>query len=163
VPAARLSAAEQESVRQYADERNSDQKRIQNDLERGQPGEHHIGDLTQMGGKVVIEIYDGVPAGPDSEFGIRVLSADEHGSGSSLGLGYTPEQQRLLREAFTPSGFEKEKRNPPPDGGPRVTVVWKPSPGSTWKVQPERWEEVLRTVAKAADLQVVTDSYLEYW
>jgi hypothetical protein len=68
-----------------------------------------------------------------------------------------------LREGFTPPGFEKEKRNPPPDGGPRVTVVWKPSPGSTWKVQPERWEEVLRTVAKAADLQVVTDSYLEYW
>jgi hypothetical protein len=156
IPYASLSAADQEAVRQFAEEKNRDKKRIQNDLERGQPGEHHIGDLTQLGGKVVIEIYDGVPAGPDSEFGIRVESADGHGNGSSLGLGYTPEEQRLLREEFAPPGFEKEKRNPPPDGGPRVTVAWKQKLFLPW-------EQVLKAVAEGAHLQVVSDSFLYYW
>jgi hypothetical protein len=153
---ANLSAADQELTRQYAEEMNRDKARIQRDLERGMPGDHHIRDLTQWGGEVVIEIYDGVPAGPDSEFGISVESADGHGNGSGLSLGYTPEEQRLLRAALTPSGFEEAKRNPPPDGGPRVTVAWKDKLFLPW-------EEVLKAVAEGADLQVVSDSFLYYW
>jgi hypothetical protein len=107
------------------------------------------------GGKVRIVVFGGVPAGPDSTVDFTIAPADGRLGGHGLGLGFTDEERRAVREALTPPGFEKAKRNPPAGGGPRVTV--------TWKKKPERWEEVLRSVAEAAGLEVVSDSFLYSW
>jgi hypothetical protein len=158
---ASLSSADQALVRQFVDEHNREHERW--DQEHGTPARHYIGDITQPGGEIVLEFFDGAPPGPDTEYHVSAAPADGHGGGGGVGLAYTTEDRRRLREEFAPPGFEREKQNPPPGGGPRVTVVWKPLPESTWKEQPERWEEVLKTIVGAADLQVVCDSYLYYW
>jgi hypothetical protein len=153
MPFESLSRADQERVRQYVEVSN--QQRDREDEARGTPGQHHIGDVAAPGGKVAIVVFGGVPAGPDSTLDFIIAPADGRLGGHGLGLGFTDGEQRALREAFTPPEFEKKKRYPPADGGPRVTV--------TWKKKPERWEEVLRSVAEAAGLEVVSDSFLYSW
>jgi hypothetical protein len=153
MPFESLSPADQELVRQYV--AVSNEQRDREDEARGTPGKSHIGDVAATGGKVAIVVFGGVPAGPDSTLDFNITPADGKGGGHGLGLGFTVDEQRALREAFTPAGFDKKKRNPPADGGPRVTI--------TWKKKPERWEEVLRSVAEAAGLEVVSDSFLYQW
>jgi hypothetical protein len=153
MPFESLSPADQELVRQYVEVSN--QQRDREDEARGTPGENHIGDVAAPGGKVRIVVFGGVPAGPDSTLDFEIAPADGRLGGHGLGLGFADDERRALREAFTPPGFEKKKRNPPPGGGPRVTV--------TWKKKPERWEEVLKSVAEAAGLEVVSDSFLYQW
>src|SRR5207249_11670087 len=102
-----LSRADQELVRQYV--QVSNQQRDRNDEEQGTPGQHHIGDVTAPGGKVAITVFGGVPAGPDSSLDFSIEPAEGQRGGHGLGLGYTGEEHRLLREQFTPPGFEKEK------------------------------------------------------
>jgi hypothetical protein len=153
LPFAGLSRADQELVRQYV--QVSNQQRDRDDQEQGTPGQHHIGDVTAPGAQIAITIFGGVPAGPDSSVDFSIEPAEGQRGGHGLGLGYTEEEHRGLREAFAPPGFEPKKRNPPPDGGPHVAVAW--------KQKPKRWEEVLKALAEAADLQVISDSYLYYW
>jgi hypothetical protein len=160
LPYASLSSRDQELVREYLEVVNSEigqRNRIaKQELEAGTPGEHHVGDVTQPGGQVVIKIWDGVPPGPDSTFDVILEPANGRSGGNGLGLGYTPEERTLLHDEFSPLRFEKDPRVAPDELGPRVTI--------TWKEKPEvRWEEVLKGVVRGADLQLISDSYLYYW
>src|SRR5436190_21338687 len=114
MPFESLSPADQELVRQYVEVSN--QQRDREDEARGTPGEAHIGDVAAPGGKVRIVVFGGVPAGPDSTVDFTIAPADGRLGGHGLGLGFTDEERRAVREAFTPPGFEKEKRNPPAGG-----------------------------------------------
>jgi hypothetical protein len=153
MPFESLSPADQERVRQYVEVSN--EQRDRDDEAGGTPGGSHIGDVTAPGGKVAINVFGGVPAGPDSTLDFGIYPAHGNIGGHGLGLGFTDDERRALREAFAPPGFEAEKRNPPADGGPRVTV--------TWKEQPSRWEKVLEAAVEGAKLQVVSDAYLYQW
>jgi hypothetical protein len=153
MPFESLSRADQERVRRYVEVSN--EQRDREDEARGTPGENHIGDVAVPGAKVAIRVFGGVPAGPDSTLDFVIYPAHGNIGGHGLGLGFTDDEQGALREAFAPPGFEQEKRNPPADGGPRVTV--------TWKEKPRRWEEVLQAVVVGAKIQVVSDAYLYQW
>jgi hypothetical protein len=160
LPYASLSSRDQELVREYLEVVNSEtgqRNRIaKQDLEAGTPGEHHVGDVTQPGGQVVIKIWDGVPPGPDSTFDVVLEPANGRSGGNGLGLGYTPEELTFLHEEFSPPRFEKGPRVAPGELGPRVTITWK-------EMREVRWEEVLKGVVRGADLQLISDSYLYYW
>jgi hypothetical protein len=150
----RMTPEEQGLARQYVEQSNKD--RDARDLERGTPGRHHIGDLSQSGGKFGLSVFGGVPAGPDCTLDFGADPADGHVGGHGLGLGYTNEDLRRLRTRNTPPAFQRDERwQPAPEDGRHVTV--------TWKTKPERWEEVLRAVVRNADLQVVSDSFLYHW
>jgi hypothetical protein len=153
IPYDQLTPALQDLVRQYVAVANEGRDR--RDQERGTPGQHHIGDVTRSGGRVRITVFGGVPPGPDSSIDVGVTPAEGKPGGHGTSLGYTDAEQHLLQEEFLPPRFEKARHNPSEEQGPRVTV--------TWKEKPLRWETVLRSVAKAADCQVVSDSYLYYW
>jgi hypothetical protein len=157
VPFASLSPGDQALVRDYVAIINK--RREQKNQERGTPGFRIVRELDRPGSAVVLEIYDGVPVGLESEFGIDVRDADGSGNGSGLALGYTPEEWRQLHETSAPPGYEKERRNSPPDGGPRLTASW-----SRWEDKTFLpWEEILQAVVKNANLQIIGDSYLYYW
>ena len=70
IPFENLSRADQERVRQYVEVSN--EQRDRDDEAGGTPGGSHIGDVAAPGGKVVIRVFGGLPAGPDStlDFGI---------------------------------------------------------------------------------------------
>src|SRR5207248_2954750 len=54
IPYASLAAADQELIRQYVEKANK--ARDQDDWERGTPGQHHMGDVTQPGGAIFIKV-----------------------------------------------------------------------------------------------------------
>jgi hypothetical protein len=152
IPFDQLSPENRRVVLKYVDEAN--QHRLADDLEQGTPGRHHLGDVTQPGGKIGFNVFGGAPPGPDSSLDFVIDPSDGHHGGSGLGLGYTPEELRRLREEDTPPPFQRAK-GAEPEPGPRVTV--------TWKQKPDRWEEVLKAVVEGGHLQVVSDSYLYHW
>jgi hypothetical protein len=153
IPYANLSSTDQELIRQYVEQSNKGRDRA--DQERGTPGRHHIGDVTQPGGQIFIKVFGGVPPGPDSELDFGVRPADGHEGGHGLGLGYTDEELHQIREEITSPKYRQDKERASSETQPRVTV--------TWKQKPDRWEKVLKAVAERAGLQIVSDSYLYHW
>jgi hypothetical protein len=155
IPYASLTPADQERVRRYVEAANRD--RDERDLQRGTPGRHHIGDVSQTGGSIGFKVFGGVPPGPDSSVDFGVEPADGHVGGSGLSLGYTDAERRQMARESLPAPFRGQERATEREEEPRVTVVWK------GKQKPERWEAALQAVSESAGLQVVSDSYLYHW
>lgn len=154
LPYADLSPRDQELARKYREILK--ERETKREQELNIPGQRQVGDISQPGGRIVIQFYNGVPVGPDTELGVNLEPAHGFSSGNALGLGYTGEEWKRLREEFLPPRFRKEGRGSLDDAGPRVSVKWKDRVFL-------RWETVLKSVAEAADLQIISDSYLYYW